>query len=141
VLLEAMAAGAPIVASDIHGYKGVVRRGVHALLVPPRQPKAIAAATARLLADPGLRAAMRESGQARAEEFSWDRVTGRVEAYYGFVIRRLAAQGALPEGFRAEIPTSPSRAFVAVSRTGGPDGDGTGNGSADGAARTGATSG
>ena len=46
VLLEAMAAGAPIVASDIHGYKGVVRRDREALLVPPRQPKAIASSIA-----------------------------------------------------------------------------------------------
>jgi phosphatidylinositol alpha-mannosyltransferase len=141
VLLEAMAAGAPIVASDIHGYKGVVKRGAQALLVPPREPKAIAAATARLLADPGLRAAMSESGQARAEEFSWDRVTGRVEAYYGFVIRRLAAQHALPEGFRADIPTSSPRAMVALPRAGGQDGDRAGDGSAGGAARAGATSG
>ncbi|TMD30066.1 MAG: glycosyltransferase family 4 protein [Chloroflexi bacterium] len=109
VLLEAMAAGAPIVASDIHGYKGVVRRGVHAVLVPPREPKAIAAATARLLGDPGLRARMSESGRARAEEFSWERITGKVEAYYGFVIRRLAAQGALPAGFNAEVPPVPAR--------------------------------
>ena len=42
VLLEAMAAGAPIVASDIHGYKGVVRRGREALLVPPHEPKELA---------------------------------------------------------------------------------------------------
>ena len=46
VLLEAMAAGAPIVASDIHGYKGVVRRGREALLVPPHEPKQLAAAIA-----------------------------------------------------------------------------------------------
>jgi hypothetical protein len=49
VLLEAMAAGAPIVCSDIHGYKGVVRRGREALLVPPRSPKALAGAIATLL--------------------------------------------------------------------------------------------
>jgi len=104
VLLEAMAAGAPIVASDIHGYKGVMQRGEQGLLVPPRDPKAIASAVARLLADPDLRAEMSASGRLRAEEFSWDRITAKVEAYYGFVIRRLAAQGALPPDFRAPVP-------------------------------------
>jgi phosphatidylinositol alpha-mannosyltransferase len=107
VLLEAMAAGTPIVCSDIHGYKGVVRRGREGLLVPPKKPKAIAAAVARLLSDDELRARMGASGIARAEEFSWERVTAKVDDYYGFVIRRLAAQGALPPGYRAEIPTSP----------------------------------
>ena len=109
VLLEAMAAGAPIVASDIHGYKGVLRRGEQGLLVPPRKPKAIAAATARLLADPALRAEMSASGRARAQEFSWERVTAKVEAYYGFVIRRLAAQDALPPDFHAAVPPAPLR--------------------------------
>ena len=110
VLLEAMAAGAPIVASDIHGYKGVVRRDREALLVPPRSTKAIAAATAALLRDPGRRAAMSVAGRARAEEFSWPRVTAKVEDYYGFVIRRLAAQDALPPHFSAPIPRSPRSA-------------------------------
>ncbi|HZM73013.1 MAG TPA: glycosyltransferase family 4 protein [Candidatus Polarisedimenticolia bacterium] len=107
VLLEAMAAGTPIVCSDIHGYKGVVRRGREGLLVPPKKPKAIAAAIARLLSDDELRARMGASGIARAEEFSWERVTAKVDDYYGFVIRRLAAQGALPPGYRADIPASP----------------------------------
>ncbi len=107
VLLEAMAAGTPIVCSDIHGYKGVVRRGREGILVPPRKPKAIAAGIAQLLADEDLRLQMADNGLVRAEEFSWERVTARVDDYYGFVIRRLAAQGTLPSGFRADIPPSP----------------------------------
>jgi phosphatidyl-myo-inositol alpha-mannosyltransferase len=107
VLLEAMAAGTAIVASDIHGYKGVVRRGREGLLVPPGKPKDLAAALAQLLSDDELREAMARSGLERAQEFSWERVTAKVEDYYGFVIRRLAAQGQLPSGFHAEVPRSP----------------------------------
>ncbi len=50
---------------------------------------------------------MSASGRVRAEEFSWERVTAKVDDYYGFVIRRLAAQGQLPSGFTAAIPPSP----------------------------------
>jgi phosphatidylinositol alpha-mannosyltransferase len=107
VLLEAMAAGAPIVASDIHGYKGVVRRGREALLVPPHEPKELAAALERLLGDRELAAQMSANGVERAAEFSWPRVTAKVDDYYGFVIRRLAAAGQLPAGFHAEVPQSP----------------------------------
>jgi phosphatidylinositol alpha-mannosyltransferase len=113
VLLEAMAAGTAIVCSDIHGYKGVVRRGTDGLLVPPRKPKALAAAIGTLLADDELRARMGRSGTLRAEEFSWERVTAKVEDYYGFVIRRLAAQNQLPPGFHAEIPASARMATIA----------------------------
>ena len=107
VLLEAMAAGAPIVASDIHGYKGVVRRGREALLVPPKDHKELAVALGRLVEDKALAAAMAEAGPLRAEEFSWPRVTAKVDDYYGFVIRRLAASGSLPAHFSAEVPPSP----------------------------------
>jgi phosphatidyl-myo-inositol alpha-mannosyltransferase len=107
VLLEAMAAGAPVVASDIHGYKGVVRRGREALLVPPRDPKELADAIDRLLTDRDLAAEMSANGLRRAEEFSWPRVTAKVDDYYGFVIRRLAAAGPLPAHFTAPIPPSP----------------------------------
>ena len=78
--------------------------------MPPRDAKALAAAISELLADPDLRARMGAAGLERAEQFSWERVTARVEAYYGFVIRRLAAQGQLPPGFAAEIPPAPHAA-------------------------------
>ena len=110
VLLEAMAAGTAIVASDIHGYKGVLRRGREGLLVPPREPREIAGSIARLLRDDELRAAMGEAGRERAAEFSWERVTAKVDEYYGFVIRRLAGRGDLPPGFRATVPASPRAA-------------------------------
>ena len=77
VLLEAMAAGTPIVCSDIHGYKGVVRRGREGLLVPPRDPRELAVALDQLIRDPGLREQMGAAGQARAEEFSWPRRHGQ----------------------------------------------------------------
>jgi hypothetical protein len=107
VLLEAMAAGAPIVCSDIHGYKGVVRRGQQALLVPPRDHAELAEAIGSLLDDPAHRARMGEAGRERAQQFSWPSITAKVDEYYGFVIRRLAAQGALPPDFRAEVPSAP----------------------------------
>jgi phosphatidylinositol alpha-mannosyltransferase len=107
VLLEAMAAGTAIVCSDIHGYKGVVKRDEQALLVPPGDHRELAGAILRLVGDPGLRARMSESGLERVQEFGWDRIAARVEAYYGFVIRRLAAQGALPPQFTAPVPPDP----------------------------------
>lgn len=109
VLLEAMASGVPIVCSDIHGYKGVVRRDEQALLVPPKDSDALAEAIIVLLRDPARRAAMGESGRQRAIQFGWEAITAKVDDYYGFVIRRLAAQGNLPRGFRAVVPDAPPR--------------------------------
>ena len=119
VLLEAMAAGTAIVCSDIHGYKGVVRRGEQALLVPPRDRDALVAAISGLVDDPMERARMGASGRERARQFSWESITAKVDDYYGFVIRRLAAQNALPPGYRAPVPPAPVRALV-QAEPGGP---------------------
>ena len=117
VLLEAMAAGTPIVCIDIHGYKGVVRRGREGLLVPPREPRELAVAIDRLLRDPALREQMGAAGRARAEEFCWPAVTAKVEDYYGFVIRRLAAVGSLPDGVPRRDPSgAPAGPSQAVRR-------------------------
>jgi phosphatidyl-myo-inositol alpha-mannosyltransferase len=94
VLLEAMAAGVPIVASDIHGFKRVVERNVQGILVEPRNPRALAAALYTLARDPDMRHDMGEAGRLRAPEFSWDRVTERVvDFYYEARDRVLAARG------------------------------------------------
>jgi hypothetical protein len=50
---------------------------------------------------------MGAAGLARANEFSWEHVAAKVEEYYGFVIRRLAAHGQLPSGFGANVPPAP----------------------------------
>jgi phosphatidyl-myo-inositol alpha-mannosyltransferase len=94
VLLEAMAAGVPIVASDIHGFKRVVERNVQGILVEPRNPRALAAALYTLARDPDMRHDMGEAGRLRAPEFSWGRVTEQiVDFYYETRHRVLASRG------------------------------------------------
>ena len=107
VLLEAMSAGAPIICSDIHGYRGVVRRERDGILVEPGDADALAASIRRLIDDPALRAQLSRAGEERAQLFTWERVGQAVEEYYGFVIRRLAEKGELPKGFSAPIPPPP----------------------------------
>lgn len=107
VLLEAMSAGAPIICSDIHGYRGVVRRERDGILIEPGNADALAAAIRRLIDDPALRAQLSRAGEERVQLFTWERVGQAVEEYYGFVIRRLAEQGRLPSGFSAPIPPPP----------------------------------
>jgi phosphatidylinositol alpha-mannosyltransferase len=92
VLLEAMAAGVPIVASDIHGYKNVVQRGVQGLLVEPRNPRALAAALYALANDEEQRHRMGEAGRALAPEYSWDRVTERIVDFYHEVREQVLAR-------------------------------------------------
>ena len=123
VLLEAMAAGKAIVCSDIHGYKGVVRRGDQALLVPPKDPDALADALITLIRDPERRALMGESGRRRAVQFGWENITAKVDDYYAFAIRRAAAEGRLPKGFRAPIPPAPPRQ-PSATHPGGDERDG-----------------
>jgi phosphatidylinositol alpha-mannosyltransferase len=82
VLVEAMAAGLPIVATDIPGYREVVRDGEDGILVPPRDPAATASALGEILDDAELSKRLGESGRARADRYSWDAVTREVEAAY-----------------------------------------------------------
>ena len=82
VLLEAMAAGTPVVAGDNAGYARVARQGSEAVLVPPGDAPALAVALGKVLSDPGLCGDLVANGLARAEEFSMQRLAGRyLEAY------------------------------------------------------------
>jgi phosphatidylinositol alpha-mannosyltransferase len=82
VLVEAMAAGLPVVASDIPGYDEVATDEVDALLVPPRDPDAVAVAAARVLDDPELAARLSAGGRERAKAFDWPVVVERLEELY-----------------------------------------------------------
>jgi phosphatidyl-myo-inositol alpha-mannosyltransferase len=82
VLVEAMAAGLPVIASDIPGYREVVRDGIEGILIPPRDPPALAAAVRRLLDRPEEMARLGEAGRRRAERYSWTAVTREIEAAY-----------------------------------------------------------
>ncbi len=82
VLLEAMAASKPIVASNIGGYASVISRDVDGLLVNPKDSKTLAGALDLLVNDKALRERLGAHGKLKAEGYSWSKVARRVMAYY-----------------------------------------------------------
>ena len=96
VPLEAMACGVPVVASAVGGHIDTVVDGGTGVLVPPRDPVALAAALRALLADPQRRAALGAAGARRAaEHYSWDRIADATLQTYRRVIRH--ARSVTPE--------------------------------------------
>ncbi|HEX8501823.1 MAG TPA: glycosyltransferase family 4 protein [Pyrinomonadaceae bacterium] len=82
-LVEAMAAGLPVVTTDTCGMRDVVSDGSTGLLVPTRSPEAVAAAVGRLLSDAALRARLGRAAHAAAvEKYTWDRAAAPVADVY-----------------------------------------------------------
>ncbi len=82
VLLEAMASGRPVVAGDIPGYRSVMTNGKEGLLVPPKDPHALALAIVRVLADTRLSERVATLGQETASHYAWPEIATRVLAVY-----------------------------------------------------------
>lgn len=94
VLLEAMASGVPIVASDIAGFRTVVDDCAEGFLVPPEDAHALGDAIVQLLGNPKLRADMSECGRAKAAQYDWSIIAQRVLEYYQDLLaaRELASE-------------------------------------------------
>jgi phosphatidylinositol alpha-mannosyltransferase len=82
ILLEGMASGVPVVASDIPGYRSVITGPEVGLLTPPRNAERLAWSICHLLRDDELRARVGQAGRVRAREFSWTRITEAIEQVY-----------------------------------------------------------
>jgi phosphatidylinositol alpha-mannosyltransferase len=97
VLLEGMAAGVAVVASDIPGYRTVLDDGVQGLLVQPRHPQALAKAIIDLLGDPERRARMGRAGQRKAPDYDWSRVARQVLDFYRQVLAAVRGNARSPK--------------------------------------------
>jgi len=78
ILLEALAIGKPVVASNITGYAGVIEHGVTGMLTKPKDSNDLALALVRMLADTELRQQVVENGLRHVQQFSWENVARQV---------------------------------------------------------------
>ncbi len=100
ILLEAMAAGKPIVATNIDGFRWVVHSGREGILVDRKDKGQLASALRMLIKDEALRQDMGQAGQRTVVQYDWERVTAEVLEVY-----RHAATGAEPAPARELEPT------------------------------------
>ncbi|MFP5354047.1 MAG: glycosyltransferase family 4 protein [Gemmatimonadota bacterium] len=82
VLVEAMAAGLPVVASDIPGYREVARDGRESRLVKPSDADALAEGIAHLLDHPAAAARLGANGAQRALDYAWEQIIDQLESVY-----------------------------------------------------------
>ncbi len=86
ILLEAMAAGATVCASDIEAFRLVLNDGAAGRLAPVGDSAALAVALIELLRDPTARAALAQEAGAVVQQYDWTRIAARIEAVYDTVV-------------------------------------------------------
>ena len=86
VILEAMAAGIPVVASSVGGITDIVTNKKNGLLVPPRNSEKLAQAILEILEHPVLAAKLRREGKERVKDFSWQDIAKRIEEEYNRIL-------------------------------------------------------
>ena len=103
IVLEAMAAGVPVVASAVGGIPDQARHGEEGLLVPPGDPEALAGAMGELLRDPSRARLLGAAGRRRTEnEFSHETLVRRIEGIY-----RAVLEGKIPrDASEVEVPSA-----------------------------------
>ena len=88
VLLEAMAVGTPVLASNIEGYASVITHGIDGLLVPPKNEEMLAQALLSLMSDEALRKEMGAMGKLKAQNYGWELIAQKVLDYYEQVLSK-----------------------------------------------------
>jgi phosphatidyl-myo-inositol alpha-mannosyltransferase len=109
VLVEAMATGLPVVCSDISGYRDLVRDGREGLLVPRRDPDAIAGAVRMLLDYPRRREAMGEAARDTAAQYAWPLVGLEIAEVYEEVLAQAPARPQPPAATPPSTSEEPRR--------------------------------
>jgi glycosyltransferase involved in cell wall biosynthesis/predicted N-acetyltransferase YhbS len=110
-VMEALAIGLPIVATNVGGMAEELTDDVDALLVPPSDPAALAAAIERLATDSELCARLATAAAARAPEFDVARTVGEIESTYERVTRRTPADAPVAGAPPRKRPSAPKPAL------------------------------
>jgi phosphatidylinositol alpha-mannosyltransferase len=97
VLLEAMAVGKPIIASEITGFSNVMTNDHEGIMVPPRDEDKLADAIIRMMTNKELREEMASRGRPTALKYDWNKIALQVLDYYKRTLERTGAKNSVPE--------------------------------------------
>jgi phosphatidylinositol alpha-mannosyltransferase len=113
VLLEAMAAAVPIVATDNNGYRSVMENDHQGILIPDASPEAFTATLLKLLRDEQLRSRLGTAGRRTAEKiYSWKLVADEVERYYLSLLDPSSGVAPVLDLDKSVLPDEPQRQSV-----------------------------